>query len=168
MPAGPTYEPIATTTLGTATNSISFSSIPATFTDLVLIVNGEGTSTGGGSQDVVLRLNGETAATNYSETVLRGSGSSATSIRYSESYLNAASAWSTGRRYNHIVQFMNYANTTTFKTVLSRGNYAGGDVNAVVILWRATPAAINQIALNISPNNFAIGTTATLYGIKAA
>jgi hypothetical protein len=33
-----TYEPIATTTLGTAAASITFSSIPATYTDLRLVV----------------------------------------------------------------------------------------------------------------------------------
>jgi hypothetical protein len=161
-----TYEPIATNTLGTATNSVSFTSIPATYTDLVLIINGEGT--GGASQDVTFRLNGETASTNYSETVVRGNGSSASSVRYSESYLTAAMAWSAGRNCNHIVQFMNYSNSTTYKTILSRNNYAGGGTDAIVTLWRATPAAINQITLNISGGNFAVGTSFTIYGIKAA
>jgi hypothetical protein len=164
MPA--TYEPIATNTLLTATNSVSFTSIPSTYTDLVLIIDGEGT--GGASQDVTFRLNGETAATNYSERYIRGTGSATFTGAYSETYLNMASAWSTGRRYNHVIQIMNYSNSTTYKTILARGNYAGGDVNAVVILWRATPAAINQITFNITGGNFAIGTSFTIYGIKAA
>lgn len=165
MPA--TYEPIATQTLGSAAASVTFSSIPATYTDLVVIIDGEGTSPSA-SQDVTFRFNGETAATNYSQTYLRGTGSVAQSGRYSESYLQQAGAWVSGRRYNHIINIQNYSNTTTFKTSLVRTNWAGGDVAAIVILWRATPAVINQMVININNGNFASGSTFTLYGIKAA
>jgi hypothetical protein len=37
-----------------------------------------------------------------------------------------------------------------------------------VTLWRATPAAINQITIKTTPNNMAAGTTFTLFGVKAA
>jgi hypothetical protein len=162
-----TYEPIATTTVSGSTASVTFSSIPATYTDLVVVIDGEGTSPSA-SQDVTFRFNGETAATNYSETYLRGTGSAAQSGRYSESYLPSAGAWLSGRRYNHIINIQNYSNTTTFKTSLVRTNWAGGDVATIVILWRATPAAINQMVININNGNFASGSTFTLYGIKAA
>jgi hypothetical protein len=161
-----TYEPLATTTLGSSTNSIVvMSSIPSTYTDLILVIDGEGA---GGTSDIVFRYNGETAATNYSQKYIRADGSSYFSGAYSESYLNFASTWSSGRRYSHIMQIMNYSNTSTFKTTLSRTSYAGGDVAMAVTLWRATPAAINQITIKTTPNNMAAGTTFTLFGVKAA
>jgi len=62
---------------------------------------------------------------------------------------------------------MNYSNTTTNKTVIGRHNGASGPV-ASVGLWRNT-AAINSIRIsNSSAVNFTIGSTFSLYGIKAA
>jgi len=62
---------------------------------------------------------------------------------------------------------MNYANTTTNKTILSRSNAADKGVMATVSLWRNT-AAINSITLLASANNFATGSTFSLYGVKNA
>ena len=68
---------------------------------------------------------------------------------------------------NAIVQFQNYSNTTTYKTVLSRGNNASNLVEAFVGLWRST-SAITAIDIKTQSGNFSIGSTFTLYGIKAA
>ena len=67
-----------------------------------------------------------------------------------------------------IVQIQNYANTTTYKTLLGRGNRAGGEVQANVGLWRKTPEAINSITIKIGSGNFNSGTIFSLYGIAAA
>jgi hypothetical protein len=72
MPA--TYEPIATTTLGTATGSITFSSITSAYTDLRVVVNAIGTATG----DPWFRLN-SIFASSYSYTEIGGNGASASS-----------------------------------------------------------------------------------------
>jgi hypothetical protein len=68
-----------------------------------------------------------------------------------------------------LLQFMNYSNATTYKTVLSRSNVAASaSVSANVGLWRNT-AAITSIKLYVYPSyNFVAGSTFTLYGIKAA
>jgi hypothetical protein len=67
-----------------------------------------------------------------------------------------------------IISILNYANTTTYKTALSRANNAAGGVDAVVGLWRST-AAINSIKMAIGGGySYAAGTTFTLYGIAAA
>jgi hypothetical protein len=63
---------------------------------------------------------------------------------------------------------MNYANTTTYKTAISRGSESVNGVMAIVVLWRKTPEAITSILLKPSTGNFDIGSTFTLYGIKAA
>jgi hypothetical protein len=62
---------------------------------------------------------------------------------------------------------MDYANTTTYKTVLSRGNEAAAEVNAEVGLWRST-VAITSLALDLETGiDFSIGSNFKLYGIQA-
>ena len=84
MAAGSTYTPIATTTASGSASSVTFSSIPSTYTDLVIVADILGAAS---TADAVLRFNSDTTS-NYSETVIRGDGSSAASARYSESYIN--------------------------------------------------------------------------------
>jgi hypothetical protein len=159
-----TYEPIATTTLASAATSFTFSSIPSTYTDLILVAD---MSTGGSANYPSVRLNGDTAS-NYSRTYINGDGSSASSSRNTESYMTVFGNQITASRVNFIMHFMNYSNTTTNKTALSRKNDASGVMGATVHLWRST-AAINSILIGSQTSDtFSIGTTFTLYGIKAA
>ena len=72
-----TYEAIQTTTLGSAAADITFSSIPATYTDLVLVYIG---ATVSNNINYYLRFNGDTG-TNYSYTYLSGTGSAVGSGR---------------------------------------------------------------------------------------
>ena len=157
-----TYEPIATTTLSAGTASVTFSAIAATYTDLVLVFNGTSAS----NQSMELRFNGDTA-TNYSATRLYGDGSSAVSDRSSTSDVMLVGNVYTTQTVN-IIQVMNYANATTFKTVLCRSNNAGAQVSARVGLWRKTPEAITTILVRPGGGaNFSTGGVFTLYGIKA-
>ena len=165
MAAGSTYTPIATTTLGSAAASYTFSSISSTYTDLVCIFNGAITT---GPDDVRIRFNGDTA-TNYSATLLRGDGTSTLSARSSnDTYISYNSYIGTGDGSSvGVFNIMNYSNTTTNKTVVCRGNVAASFVNASVGLWRNT-AAITSMTLIAGGSTFKIGSTFTLYGIKAA
>lgn len=163
-----TYEPIATNTLGSAAASVTFSSIPATYTDLVLVITPIVTA----ATTFGMQYNGVTTGTPYSTTILYGDGTSATSARTSNENVIRISYGATSRTTNSgniIVNIMNYANTTTYKTNLSRDNIASEATGAQVSLWRST-AAINQIV--ISPNSggtiINTGSTFTLYGIKSA
>jgi hypothetical protein len=161
-----TYESIATTTLGSNQANITFSSIPATYTDLVVILNGAFTT----AESIGVQFNSDTGS-NYSSTIVAGSGSSASSGRNSnQTGLTVATNgfWSTTIVSNSILNIQNYSNTTTNKTMLSRSNNANNGVDAIVGLWRNT-AAINAIKLYgfYSGHNFITGTTVTLYGIKA-
>jgi hypothetical protein len=161
-----TYEPIATHTIPSATASYTFSSIPATYTDLILIMNGKAT----GTANALIRFNGDTGS-NYSYTFLTGDGSSPTTGRASSVtsiLLNYYGYFETGYTTNMIVQIQNYTNTTTYKTILSRANNAVNGTAAIIGLWRATPAAINSMTIITGSNLFDVGTTFTLYGIKAA
>lgn len=167
MAAGSTYTPIATTTLGSAAASYTFSSIPSTYTDLVLVFRGNITAPT--SASFLMRFNGDTGS-NYSDTNLYGSGSAAGSYRDTSSTNIRVGAVNNGSggQSNLIINVMNYANTSTYKTALNRFNDAGAETAAVVGLWRNT-AAINSITLLLaSTSTYATGSTFTLYGIQAA
>jgi len=155
-----TYDCIATTTLSSAAATVTFSSISASFTDLVLVVNGTWSGTNN-FQAITLVFNSDTGA-NYSRTVLQGDGSSASSSRESTGNWGIIAS----DQSNSILHIMNYSNTTTYKTVVSRGSSAGYIVRAVVGLWRST-SAINSVEVKTASNNFNSGTSLTLYGIKA-
>jgi hypothetical protein len=172
MAAGSTYTPIATTTLSSNAATVTFSSIPSTYTDIVLqatmLQNGTATATNG-----YITLN--SSATGYSRTGIQGSGTVASSYRNTgmdKMYFSVDSNATDWAFHTH--HFMNYANTSIYKTVLSRQNNAATLVGAVVFIWQNT-AAINSIAITASDNQgagtadqFVAGTTFTLYGISAA
>tara|TARA_R110002126_G_C10219327_1_gene478863 strand:- start:155 stop:652 length:498 start_codon:yes stop_codon:yes gene_type:complete len=162
-----TYEPIATTTLGSPAASYTFSSISGSYTDLVLIATG--TNSVGAS--INLTFNSDTAS-NYSVTILSGDGNSAQSARYSnQTYIRSTynEGWSSGAGNigNIIFNIQNYSNTTSFKTALMRANKAAGGTGATVGLWRST-SAINAVTLTAGSGSLQTGCTFTLYGILAA
>lgn len=158
-----TYEPIATTTLSSAASSVTFSSIASTYTDLVIVISG---SQSGGSGDFIgLQYNSDTAS-NYSNTYVLGNGTAASSGRAANNTNSRFGAFYSDQ-CNAIVSIQNYANATTYKTALGRSNSAGNNTIAMVNLWRST-AAITSVKVLIETNNFATGSTFTLYGIKAA
>jgi hypothetical protein len=166
MPAGNTYEAIATQTVtGSAAATVTFSSISGTYTDLVIVANAAVTT---GTEDLQLQFNSDTGS-NYSATQLRGNGSAASSTRVSDgtkiSWMGYMESVDGG--FVSLIQVQNYSNTTTNKTVLSRGNLAAGWVTATVGLWRNT-AAITSITLIAGASTFKTGSTFSLYGIKSA
>lgn len=163
MAAGPTYTPIATTTLGSATNSVSFNSISSAYTDLVLVINATRPS---GFDDGSVRFNNDTGA-NYSTVLLRGTGSAASGTRYTD-YSLALNLLFSETVSTNIVHINNYSNNTTYKTAITRANETGNGVRANVTLWHST-AAINSITLvNSGNSNFGSGSVFSLYGITAA
>lgn len=159
-----TYEPIATTTLSSAATGITFSSIPSTYTDLRLIFTGTVAS------DNIFRLRfNSDSGTNYSETHFYGNGSSIVNGRStSGSYLELGDFLATNPNLATIDIF-SYAGST-YKTLLLKHDSdqnGAGNTWLGVGLWRST-SAINTIYVYGFTNAFATGTTATLYGIKAA
>lgn len=167
MAAGSTYTPIATTNGTGSSSSITFSSIPSTYTDLILVVNGSTASSTGNPR---LRFNGDTGS-NYSDTNIFGSGPTAGSYRNSNGSSIQAIAtvyFNTTYNTNLVIHIMNYSNSTTYKTVLSRASKALEGSDAVVGLWRST-AAINSLTFfTASGANISSASTFTLYGIQAA
>lgn len=165
MPAGNTYDEIATTTVaGSSTTTITFSSIPSTYTDLIIVAQYRAVS----NNYLMVRLNGDTG-NNYSRTEMQGTGSSISNFSGSnEPYAYISSVYApTGEWATFILNLNNYSNTTTNKTILSRGNNATIGTSMVANLWRNT-AAVNTILLTPIGSGFDIGSTFSLYGIAAA
>ena len=166
-----TYEPIATTTLGSAAASYTFSSISGSYTDLVLVNNA---ITATANDNLVIQFNGDTGA-NYSATVLSGTGSVANSNRQTSgnfSYITYYGYQSTTTPSSNILSIQNYSNTTTYKTFLSRAGQTSTTItpgtDAIVGLWRST-TAITSITLKLAGGtNIASGSIFTLYGVKSA
>jgi hypothetical protein len=166
MPAGSTYSTIATTTLGSAQASISLSSIPSTYTDLLVVA-----SIGSASpqQAYVIRFNSDSGS-NYSWTRLSGIGTGlASSSRGStQTYISGFEIGSSTDRGVQTFHLNNYSNTNVFKTGLFRTGYATYQTSAIVGLWQST-SAINSITITSSGGaNIVTGSTLTLYGITAA
>ena len=160
-----TYALIESQILGSATATVSFTSIPATYTDLVLVINGSTTS---GTNNGVMQFNTDTGS-NYSYTFLTGDGISATSGRaatQNQIYLNYYGYFDTVYATNMVVQIQDYSNNTTNKTILSRSNNAANGVAAITGLWRST-AVINSVQVKTGSSTFTAGTTFRLYGIQA-
>lgn len=166
MPAGETYIKLRSTTLSSTASTVNFTGIPQTYTDLILVVNGGMNTTTGYATAV--RLNGDSSNA-YSSTYILGNGSITQSGRYTNSSAMYVGGPATNTLNSTIIlQFQNYSNMTTNKTVLVRSSRAANDVWAVVGLWRNN-SAITQI--EISPEftaSWLSGSTFTLYGIAAS
>lgn len=167
MPAAQTYEPLATTTLGSAQQTVTFSSISGSYTDLFLVCN-FGTS---GQTNAIMQLNGDTGS-NYSITYVDGNGTTASSSRStSDTKINfTRGSWYTSTGYSNIitVNLMNYSNTNTFKTVLFRNGATDRGTMGGVGLWRNTNAITSVQVLTDVGQTFSTGSIFTLYGITAA
>jgi len=162
-----TYVPIATTTLGSNAASYTFNSIPQTYTDLVLVSN-LGTATSGAFTIRVGNGSVDTGS-NYSRTNMYGDGSASHSFNETnQTYTNTGNS-TTSIILQDISYFMNYSNTTTYKSYLNvNGNSSAGTTQANAYLWRST-AAINTIQVFCANGyNLLAGSTFTLYGILAA
>lgn len=157
-----TYEPIQTVTVsGSSTTSMVFNTIPQTYTDLVIVWVGSAT----GSMIKVLNFNG--SGSTYTSTVMYNNGSTTrAAANYSSPYLDVVNA--AANRAMCVAHIFNYTNTTTNKIYMSRQTCSDISNELIVGTWQST-SAITSLTVNThSSNAFTDGTTATLYGIKAA
>jgi len=161
-----TYEPIATQTLNSAVADVFFLTVPQTYTDLVLVMTGGCTINAG----VGHRLN-TINTQSYGGTFIEGNGTTATSSRVtSDTYMRVGwnATWSTTSVNNLISHFHNYSNTTTFKSVVTRINdLTNGATGLSVCTFRSTAAITSINVMTSNGTSFLVGSTFTLYGIKA-
>jgi hypothetical protein len=166
-----TYDSLATTTVGTATGTITLSSIPSGYTDLVLVVaNAKVNDTIGSG--VYIFFNGDFGA-NYSTCFVNGNGGAP----FSNSSQNQQWPLLVGTRdvsipasSTAIANIMSYSNATNRKTVFVQSNSYGQSAECSAIVWQNT-STINSITLLASAGygrTFNVGTRVSLYGILRA
>jgi hypothetical protein len=165
-----TYEPIATSTLGSAAASITFSSIAGSWTDLRLILTGTNESTSG---YIGLQFNGSTSGYNYIQMGGNGSGTGGGSVNLAESKMYVGSygtASTTAAPGLKIIDIFSYAGSTT-KTVLGISSAGLSNNNGSVVtqtgMWTGS-SAITSIVISTYAGNLNTGFQATLYGILRA
>jgi hypothetical protein len=164
-----TFELIASSTVGAGgAATIDFTSIPSTYTDLLLYVSGRGANAAQYNYSY-LRINGSSSS--YSGKSLVGSGSSAASYNEgtTDIRIDTPGASNTTSTFsNHLVYIPNYAGSSN-KSISVDASYESNSTNNqlwfIAELWSNT-AAINQLTLTATSSTFVQYSTAYLYGIK--
>jgi hypothetical protein len=161
-----TYTPLATVTLGGSDSEIVFSSIPATYRDLILVINGKASVPGADS--AVMRFNSDTGS-NYSNVRMVGTGSSATSYADTAAFAYIGIPTNSSTAFSIITQIMDYSATDKHKTLLSRHGQADGWVTAHAGRW-ANTTAITSVSVLVPTGStwtYQTGMTMSLYGVIA-
>lgn len=172
----PTYIALSNTVLGSATASVTFSSISQTYTDLILIAR---FTTAVNNRSLFMQFNSDTGA-NYSDALLQrdvATAGNANSQNETNNTFLRICGWNGGAGTTSdapgfvIVHINNYTSTSQYKTALSQyttlsdTNYM--DTGWTISQWRNT-AAVSTITLyNTNNTNYNTGSRFTLYGIKA-
>lgn len=157
----PTYIALQTITLGSSTSSVTFSSIPAIYRDLICVVGGQAASDG----SLIARFNGDSAA-HYSYMRIEGNGSSKNASFAPNLTFAVVGRMSGSVPSTNIFQIMDYSSTDKHKMVVGRGSAADDFVRAVVSRWPST-ASITSIEVYKDGANLNSGTVLSLYGIEA-
>jgi hypothetical protein len=177
MPKYNTYEKIASYTFPNSSSaSYTFTSVPSTFTHLIMTATLKGTSTNYAS--IYMRVgNGGSAdsGSNYSQLTMYGTGSGANSERINSGTslsLNRASGYSSDEWGAYEINLLGYTNAnqkTAFVAQNTLTTGAGKGTERYAGMWNNT-ATVDTITIggNGSSNNIASGSIVTLYGIKAA
>jgi hypothetical protein len=159
-----TYTPIVTTTLGSDQATIEFTSIPQTFTDLVLI-GGVSSTDGTFNRALRVQFNSDTSSL-YSTTNIYGESSIVTTSSPNSSFIGVCEMPLGSNFMTVKLQASNYSSTIKNKTTVSSGGSANISTLAAG-LYRST-SAITSLKLLLSGQSFRTGSTITLYGIRAA
>lgn len=172
------YESIQTVTLGSAQSSITFSSIPSTYTHLQIRAIARSTIAGTNADNIALRINGDTG-NNYTTHALRGSNLTATASAFTSlgyGYLPSTSPSSGNLASTFcgaVVDLLDYRNTNKTKVLRtlsgfdennSSGNSGAANIQLSSVLWNST-SAVTSIEFTNS-GNFAQYSSFALYGIK--
>lgn len=169
MPA--TYEPIASSAVN-GVKTITFSSIPQTYTDLRVIYRGSL----GGTDIICMRWNGSSSA-NYNNTFFRGTGGSMTGGgSSSQTEMFSGQDGSVGTSITALITWdiLNYSNqiATTYKnayvSVGQQGTSFSLQARNIGQFTLNTTAISSLTVFTDDLNNWGTGSRVTLYGIKRA
>jgi hypothetical protein len=158
-----TYFPLSNITLGSSASSVTFSSIPATYRDLILVIDNATTSV---NQEFNFRFNSDTGSNYsyvYAASVASGPESAAGS---SQTQGRLGNINTTGA--NHIFQIMDYSATDKHKTALARSNNVGASQTWMLVNRWGSTSAVNTIRIFTGAGNtMPAGVSFALYGIAS-
>ena len=163
-----TYTLIASNTLGASAASVTFSSIPSTYTDLVVRWSVRSDRSANSFDDIYMTFNSGT----ISQTFVGGNGASTLTGNGNGSVLanTATAASATSNTFSSGELYIpNYAGSTNKPASF----FSAAETNATtaylygIAILRSNTAAISSIALNpYNGTNFVSGSSFYLYGIK--
>ena len=157
----PTYDLLNSTVLSTSAASITITSIPSSYRDLVAVVNAKSSSTGGSIQ---VRFNGD-GGSNYNDIIVEASIASGTNTVSGSSRTNLITLWDQSElgtiNSTIIYQIQEYSQTDKHKSVLTRVNKDG----TVVGMSAGRYASTSAIDTILFTGAFAANSRVELYGI---
>jgi hypothetical protein len=150
---------LATVTLQEASSTVTFSGIPDTYRDLVLV------SKAGGSGQWVLNLNGDSSTSNYLYVAMRGrsAGAGGYSFTTDGAFYDGMTLQST-LDYINICEIIDYSQTNKHKTLLFRGNSASASVVTATAARYASNNAITSLTVSAVGGSFLANSTFALFG----
>jgi hypothetical protein len=157
----PTYIALANLTLGSAQTSVSFSSIPGSYRDLVLIFYGSATSS---QANDYLYFNGDTTQSNYSYARIQWDGTGVASAAASDSTVSDITS---GSPNTVIMNLMDYSATDKHKNRIVKSTNVNGTSLVYNSRWANTAAITSLTYDSASGGQFASGSTFALYGIAS-
>lgn len=157
----PTYKALANITLSSSAASVTFGSIPGTYRDLVLVIDGTVSS----ADTLGLRFNSD-SGNNYFSVSMNGNGSTASSGSWTSVSSGYFGIFYTTQS-NAIINIMDYSATDKHKTFISRSNNAGNLVRAHATRWASTNAITSVTLTSFGGVNYSSGSTFALYGIES-
>jgi len=170
-----TYSLISSVTVGSATGSITFSSIPATYTDLLVKVSPR-FSAASVNKTLVMRFNSDASTSNYTNKRLQGNGSTINSSienGYNGGYVSEVNGGSsTANTFSNVeIYIPNYAGSNYKSFSVDSGmenNATTAYAQLLGNLWSNTAAITSITLVEQTSDNFVQYSTAYLYGISNA
>lgn len=153
-----TYDLLASTIVSSSTNAVTFTSIPSSYRDLIIVVTAQT------SVAAQLRVRPNEVTTSMVSVTAEGNGTSTSTNHYGNigemgTFNNMSNDASV-----QIIQFMDYAQTNKHKMVLMRTNRASAGTSMIVGRWGSTEA-ITSIQLVTDGGNFNTGSSFYMYGL---
>lgn len=165
---------IASNTLTGTAASVTFSSIPATYQDLILQISAR-SDNASNTTNIYVTLSSDTGS-NYSETLVRGDGTTAYSDRFSnitpffrslQTVGNSATSNTFSSVELYFPKYTTSANKPASFFSITENNATAASLRAGAGLWRNS-AAISSILIEQIGSNFMTGSSFWLYGLKSS
>lgn len=163
---------ISSTELTASASTVTFSNIPSGYTDLKVVISSRATGSRG-EDAMLIRFNSDSTAANYSIKWLRGNGSAVTTgdgAGFAGGYIGEFNGGtSTANTFTsqeiHIPNYTNGNQKSFLVDITQEANQTLAYAHLLAGLWSGTAAITTITFVDHNSNNFAIGSTATLYGI---